>query len=151
MISLSNLKPAKGAVKKRKRIGRGPGSGHGKTAGRGENGQKSRTGYASKRGFEGGQMPLVRRLPKRGFTNKFRKEFNIVNLESIDITGLNEMKIEDFFEKKLAKNKRLKIKILGNGNLSRKIDIHAHKFSKSAVEKIEKSGGKAIVIKGEMR
>jgi large subunit ribosomal protein L15 len=151
MISLSNLKPAKGAVKKRKRIGRGPGSGHGKTAGRGENGQKSRTGYAAKRGFEGGQMPLVRRLPKRGFTNKFRKEFNIVNLESIDITGLNEMKIEDFFEKNLAKNKRLKIKILGNGNLSRKIDIHAHKFSKSAVEKIEKSGGKAIVIKGEMR
>lgn len=149
MITLSNLKPTSGAVKKKKRVGRGPGSGHGKTAGRGMNGQKSRTGYSMKRGFEGGQMPLIRRLPKRGFTNKNRKEFNIVNLESIDITGLNELKIEDFFERRLAKNKRLKIKILGNGDLSRKIDIHAHKFSRTAVEKIEKSGGKAIVIKGE--
>lgn len=149
MITLSNLKPTKGAVKKKKRVGRGPGSGHGKTAGRGMNGQKSRTGYAMKRGFEGGQMPLIRRLPKRGFTNKYRKEFNIVNLESIDITGLNEVKIEDFFEKKLAKKRSLKIKILGNGDLSRKIDVHAHKFSRTAVEKIEKSGGKAIVIKGE--
>lgn len=151
MITLSNLKPTRGAVKKRKRVGRGPGSGHGKTAGRGMNGQKSRTGYSMKRGFEGGQMPLVRRLPKRGFTNKHRKEFNIVNLESIDTTGLNELKIEDFFEKKLARNRRLKIKILGNGDLSRKIDVQAHKFSRAAIEKIEKSGGKAIVIKGELR
>lgn len=146
MITLSNLKPAKGAVKKRKRIGRGPGSGYGKTAGKGMNGQKSRSGYSRKRGFEGGQMPLLRRVPKRGFTNIFKKEYNIVNLDSIEKSGLDEIKLEDFFEKRLARNKRAKIKILGDGELNRKVKVHAHKFSKTALEKIEKVGGKAISL-----
>jgi large subunit ribosomal protein L15 len=149
MITLSNLKPAKGAIKKRKRIGRGQGSGYGKTAGRGMNGQKSRSGYSRKRGFEGGQMPLVRRVPKRGFTNIHRKEYNVVNLDSIEKIGLTKMELDDFYKKKLAKNRRLGIKILGNGEVSRKIEIHAHRFSKSAIDKIEKKGGQAIVIQGE--
>lgn len=149
MITLANLKPAKGAIKKRKRIGRGPGSGYGKTAGRGMNGQKSRSGYARKRGFEGGQMPLVRRVPKRGFTNIFRKEYNIVNLDSIERIGLEEIKYDDFFETRLARESGKKIKILGNGELTRKVKIHAHKFSESALEKIKKSGGEAIIIEGE--
>jgi large subunit ribosomal protein L15 len=149
MISLANLKPAKGAIKKRKRVGRGPGSGLGKTAGRGMNGQKSRSGYSKKRGFEGGQMPLVRRIPKRGFTNIFKTEYNIVNLDTIEKCGLDEIKVENFFETKIAKNKRGKIKILGNGELKRKVTIHAHKFSKSALEKIKKSGGTAIFLEGE--
>lgn len=146
MITLSNLKPAKGAVKKRKRIGRGPGSGFGKTAGKGMNGQKSRSGYSRKRGFEGGQMPLLRRVPKRGFTNIFKKEYNIVNLDSIEKSGLDEIKLEDFFDKRLARNKKAKIKILGDGELKRKVKVHAHKFSKTALEKIEKVGGKAISL-----
>jgi large subunit ribosomal protein L15 len=146
MITLANLKPAKGAVKKRKRVGRGTGSGYGKTAGKGMNGQKSRSGYSRKRGFEGGQMPLLRRVPKRGFTNVFRKEYNIVNLDSIERSGLDEIKPEDFFEKRLVRNKRAKIKILGDGELKRKVKIHAHRFSKTALEKIEKVGGKAIFL-----
>ncbi len=149
MITLANLKPAKGAVKNRKRVGRGPGSGFGKTAGRGMNGQKSRSGYSRKRAFEGGQMPLVRRIPKRGFTNIFRTEYNIVNLESIEKIDLKEIKEEDFFERRLARNKRLKIKVLGNGDFSRKVKIHAHRFSKTALEKIEKSGSEAIIIGGK--
>jgi large subunit ribosomal protein L15 len=149
MITLANLKPAKGAVKKRKRIGRGPGSGYGKTAGRGMNGQKSRSGYARKRGFEGGQMPLVRRIPKRGFTNKFRTEYNVINLNSIERLEINEIKLEDYFDKRLARKKQLKIKILGDGELTRKVKVHAHKFSRVAKEKIEKNGGQAILIGGE--
>ncbi|MCP5050127.1 MAG: 50S ribosomal protein L15 [bacterium] len=145
-MTLANLKPTEGAVKKRKRIGRGPGSGYGKTAGRGMNGQRSRSGYSRKRGFEGGQMPLTRRVPKRGFTNIFKTEYNIINLDVIEKTGLDELKIEDFFEKKLAKNANGKIKILGNGSLTRKVHIHAHKFSKSALEKIKEVGGDATVI-----
>jgi large subunit ribosomal protein L15 len=146
MITLANLKPAKGAIKKRKRIGRGPGSGYGKTAGRGMNGQKSRSGYSRKRGFEGGQMPLTRRVPKRGFTNIFKTEYNIINLDIIEKTGLDEIKIEDFFEKKLAKNNNGKIKVLGNGTITRKVHIHAHKFSKSAVEKIKEAGGEVTIV-----
>lgn len=146
MITLANLKPAKGAIKKKKRIGRGPGSGYGKTAGRGMNGQKSRSGYSRKRGFEGGQMPLSRRVPKRGFTNIFRKQYNIINLDTIEKTGLDEIKIEDFFERKLAKKSQAKIKILGNGTLTRKVHIHAHKFSKSALEKIKEAGGEVTVL-----
>ena len=149
MITLDNLKPAKGAIKKRKRIGRGPGSGYGKTAGRGMNGQKSRSGYSRKRGFEGGQMPFIRRIPKRGFTNIFKTEYNIINLDSIEKTGLKEIKYEDFFEKSLARKKRKKIKILGSGELTRKVKIHAHKFSKSAIDKIKKNGGEIIVLEGE--
>lgn len=146
MITLANLKPADGAVKKRKRVGRGPGSGTGKTAGRGMNGQKSRSGFSRKRGFEGGQMPLVRRIPKRGFTNIFKTQFNIINLDIIEKVQMDEIKIEDFFEMKLAKNMRGKIKILGNGTLTRKVHVHAHKFSKSAVDKIKEAGGEITVI-----
>jgi len=149
MITLSNLKPAKGATKNRKRVGRGPGSGFGKTAGRGMNGQKSRSGYSRKRGFEGGQMPLVRRVPKRGFTNIFKKEYNIINLESIERTGLEEITYDDYFKKKLARKSGGQVKILGNGDLTRKIKIHAHKFSETALEKIKNSGGEAIIIGGE--
>lgn len=149
MISLANLKPAKGAIKQKKRVGRGPGSGHGKTAGRGMNGQKSRSGYSRKKGFEGGQMPYIRRVPKRGFTNKFKKKYNVVNLTSIEKCGLKEIKIEDYFEIRLARMKRLQIKILGNGELNRKVKVHAHKFSKSAIEKIKKSGGQVIFFEGD--
>jgi large subunit ribosomal protein L15 len=149
MITLANLKPAQGAMKKRKRIGRGPGSGYGKTAGRGMNGQKSRSGYSKKRGFEGGQMPLSRRVPKRGFTNIFKKQYYIINLDTIEKTGLKEIKYEDFFEKKLIRVnsvKGIKIKILGNGTLTQKVHIHAHKFSKSAVEKIKHAGGEITIL-----
>ncbi len=149
MITLSNLKPAKGSVKKRKRVGRGPGSGYGKTAGRGMNGQKSRSGYSRKRAFEGGQMPLVRRIPKRGFTNIFREEYNVVNVCDLEKLGLNEVTIEILIEKKLIRNKNLKVKILGNGELTKKVKVSAHKFSKSAVEKIEKNGGEAVVLSGD--
>lgn len=148
MITLANLKPAKGATKNRKRVGRGPGSGLGKTAGRGMNGQKSRSGYSRKRGFEGGQMPLVRRVPKRGFTNIFKKEYNIINLESIERSGLEEITYEDYFKTKLARKAGAEVKILGDGELTRKIKVHAHKFSEAALEKIKNSGGEAIVIGG---
>lgn len=146
MITLANLKPAEGAVKKKKRIGRGPGSGFGKTAGKGMNGQKSRSGYSRKRGFEGGQMPLVRRIPKRGFTNIFRTEYNVVNLDKLEALGLEEVTLADYYTKRLVRNKTLKIKILGDGEITKKIKIHAHKFSKSALEKIEKVGGEAIIL-----
>lgn len=146
MITLANLKPATGAVKKKKRVGRGPGSGLGKTAGRGMNGQKSRSGYSRKRGFEGGQMPLSRRVPKRGFTNIFKKQFNIINLDTIEKSGLDEIKPEDFFEKGMARNSSGMIKILGNGELTRKVHIHAHKFSKSAMEKIKEAGGEVTIL-----
>jgi len=150
MITLANLKPAKGAIKKRKRVGRGQGSGTGKTAGRGMNGQKSRSGYSSKRGFEGGQMPLSRRVPKRGFTNIFKIRYNVINLDEIEKSRLEEIKYEDFFEQKIVRCnivKSPKIKILGNGKLTRKVHIHAHKFSKTAVEKIKKTGGEITILK----
>ena len=149
MISLSNLKPAKGAVRNRKRVGRGPGSGHGVNAGRGNNGQKSRSGYSHSRGFEGGQMPLVRRLPKRGFTNIFKKQFNIVNLGELDKLGLAEITIQDYFDKNLARKRGADIKVLGDGKLTRKMKIQAHQFSQAALDKIKKSGGQAVVYQGE--
>jgi len=146
MIDLSNLKPAPGAIKKKFRVGRGPGSGNGKTAGRGMNGQKSRSGYAHKRGFEGGQMPLTRRVPKRGFVNIFRVELNTVNLDVLEASGLDEIRLEDFFEQRLARDRKALVKVLGRGELKRKITVHAHYFSKSAREKIEKAGGQVIVL-----
>lgn len=149
MISLSNLKPAKGAVKNRKRVGRGPGSGHGVNAGRGNNGQKARSGYQHSRGFEGGQMPLVRRLPKRGFTNIFKKQFNIVNLGDLDKLGLAEITIQDYFDKNLARKRGAAIKVLADGKLTHKIKIQAHQFSQAALDKIKKAGGQAIVYQGE--
>jgi large subunit ribosomal protein L15 len=149
MISLSNLKPAKGAVRKRKRVGRGPGSGNGVTAGRGSNGQKARSGYSHSRGFEGGQMPLIRRLPKRGFTNIFKKQFNVVNLGDLDKLGLTEIKIQDYFDKNLARKRGAGIKVLADGKLTHKIKIQAHQFSQAALNKIKKAGGQAVVPQGE--
>jgi len=149
MISLSNLKPAKGAVRNRKRVGRGPGSGNGVTAGRGSNGQKSRSGYSHSRGFEGGQMPLVRRLPKRGFTNIFKKEFNIINLGDLEKCKQAEFKIQDYFDQNLARKRGAAIKVLADGKFTRKMKIQAHQFSRAALEKIQKAGGEAIVYKGD--
>jgi large subunit ribosomal protein L15 len=129
------------------------GSGMGKTSTRGHKGQRSRTGSSMMRGFEGGQMPLHRRLPKRGFTNIFRTEYTVVNLDRIAETILDlkvtEIGLDDYKKLGLASNKKALIKILGSGELKAAVTIHAHKFSKSAAEKIAKAGGKAVVVGGE--
>ena len=143
--NLSNLRAPKKANVGRKRVGRGMGSGMGKTSARGHKGQGSRSGFSLMRGFEGGQMPLHRRLPKRGFTNIFRTEYAIVNLERIAEVGAAEIGLEDYLKLGLVAKKRVLIKVLGSGELKKAITIHAHKFSKSATEKIEKAGGKAVV------
>ncbi len=145
-MSLSNLHPAPGSRKDRKRRGRGPGSGLGKTSGRGSKGQLAGTGYARKRGFEGGQMPLHRRIPKRGFTNIFKKEYAVVNLDRLEKIGKEEILPKDLVEAGVIKRERDSIKILGSGSLSAPKIIHAHKFSQSAIKKIEEKGGKAILI-----
>jgi len=145
-MNLSNLHPAKGSRKNRKRVGRGPGSGMGKTSGRGSKGQKAIAGYSSKRGFEGGQMPLHRRLPKRGFTNIFRKEYSEVNLDRLEKITKKVVKLKDLKEAGIIKKESERVKILGRGKISSSMTIHAHKFSRSALEKIEKAGGKVIVI-----
>lgn len=140
-MKLNEIGPAKGATKKPKRIGRGPGSGHGKTSTRGHKGHKARSGFRNKLGFEGGQMPLARRLPKRGFTNIFKTEYEIVNLAVLSKFEANTEITPAFLkEKGVIKGKR-KIKILGNGELSVPLTIKAHKFSKSAREKIMKAKG----------
>ena len=147
MLSINTLKPAKGANRSKKRVGRGMGSGHGKTATRGSNGQLSRSGASIRPGFEGGQMPLHRRLPKRGFNNIFRKEYQAVNLDRL--AGFEaDAKIDPaaMKERGLVKNLRSEIKVLGGGELKHAIHVRAHKFSKSAVEKIEKAGGSIEVI-----
>lgn len=145
-MSLSNLHPASNSKKNRKRRGRGPGSGLGKTSGRGHKGQKSVTGYSRKRGFEGGQMPLHRRIPKRGFTNIFRKEYAEINLDRLEKIKKDELDLKDFVEAGMIKNESEEVKILGRGNLSSSKTIHAHRFSQSARKKIEESGGKVILI-----
>ncbi len=145
-MKLSELKAAPDSRKGRKRIGRGTGSGSGKTSGRGQKGQKSRSGGNPHPWFEGGQMPLYRRLPKRGFTNIFKKEYEIVNLAQ-----LVSLKGEDPITPEVMKKRGIirkvgSVKILGNGELSHSVTVHAQKFSRSAAEKIEKSGGKVIII-----
>ncbi|HEY6844971.1 MAG TPA: 50S ribosomal protein L15 [Terracidiphilus sp.] len=148
--NLSNLRAPRKANTGRKRVGRGMGSGMGKTSTRGHKGQGSRTGSSLMRGFEGGQMPLHRRLPKRGFTNIFRTEYTVVNLDRIvaqtDGKKVSEIALEDYKKLGLASSKNALIKILGSGELTTAMTIHAHKFSRSAVEKIEKAGGKAVVL-----
>ena len=144
--NLSNLRAPKKANTGRKRVGRGMGSGMGKTSTRGHKGQRSRSGSHMMRGFEGGQMPLHRRLPKRGFTNIFRTEYTVVNLDRIAELGVTEIALEDYKKLGLSSSKKARIKILGSGELSTAIIIHAHKFSKSAVDKIEMAGGKALVL-----
>jgi large subunit ribosomal protein L15 len=146
-ISINNLQPAKGANRKSKRVGRGIGSGHGKTATRGYNGQLSRAGTSVRPGFEGGQMPLYRRLPKRGFTNIFRKEFAVVNVADLACFEAGT-KVDPAVLKAKGLIKSLKdgLKVLGDGELPLALTVCAHKFSKSAAEKIEKAGGVAEVI-----
>jgi large subunit ribosomal protein L15 len=144
--NLSNLRAPKKANTGRKRVGRGMGSGMGKTSTRGHKGQRSRSGSRMMRGFEGGQMPLHRRLPKRGFTNIFRTEYTVVNLDRIAELAVTEIGIDDYKKLGLASSKKALIKILGSGDLTSAMTIHAHKFSKSAIEKIEKAGGKAVVL-----
>ena len=148
-MDLSNLKPAEGSVKKRKRIGRGEGSGKGGTSTRGHKGQKSRSGYSKKIGFEGGQMPLQRRVPKFGFKNLNRVEYKAINIADLQILAdkknLDVIDVEAFVNAGLAKNKDL-IKILGNGNLDRKIEVKAHAFSKSAIAAIEAANGTAVKL-----
>jgi large subunit ribosomal protein L15 len=147
MLSVNTLKPAHGANRKNKRVGRGMGSGHGKTAARGYNGQLSRAGSSMRAGFEGGQMPLHRRLPKRGFTNIFRKEFIVVNLEKLAVFEAGAKVDPEILKSKgMIKNLRDGLKILGVGELPHALHVRAHKFSKSAVEKIQKAGGTIEVI-----
>ena len=145
-MKLSELEATLGSRKNRKRVGRGTGSGTGKTSGRGENGQKSRSGGKPHPWFEGGQMPLYRRLPKRGFTNIFRKEFDIVNVSQLAALDIGGPITPNILKEKGLIRKVDSVKILGNGELSEAVTVHAQKFSRSAVEKIEKSGGKAVTI-----
>ncbi|MFC4665117.1 50S ribosomal protein L15 [Falsiporphyromonas endometrii] len=145
-MDLSSLKPAEGSVKTRKRIGRGPGSGLGGTSTRGHKGQKSRSGYKKKLGFEGGQMPIQRRLPKFGFNNINRVEYQAVNLDSLQALAekqnLTKITVEDMVAAGLAKKNDL-VKVLGNGELKTKVDVVANAFSKTAEEAITKLGGTA--------
>ncbi|HSR11362.1 MAG TPA: 50S ribosomal protein L15 [Thermodesulfobacteriota bacterium] len=146
-MKLSELKPPKGAKKKRKRIGRGEGSGHGGTSTKGHKGLKARSGGTRSPGYEGGQMPLQRRLPKRGFRNPFRKEWEVVNLKSL--AGFPDGAVVDVESLKasgLVKKSDLGVKILGDGEISRPLTVRAHGFSLSAKRKIEAAGGKAEVI-----
>jgi large subunit ribosomal protein L15 len=145
--NLSNLRPPKGATSNKKRVGRGMGSGMGKTSTRGHKGQRSRSGSRMMRGFEGGQMPLHRRLPKRGFTNIFRVEYQVINLERLVELGEKNITPELLVKHGLADKNDL-IKILGDGELKSALTVLAHKFSKSAQEKIAKAGGKAEVVGG---
>ncbi len=145
--NLSTLRPPKGATANRKRIGRGMGSGMGKTSTRGHKGQGSRSGSRMMRGFEGGQMPLHRRLPKRGFTNIFRTEYQVVNLDRLAALGEKNITPELMVKSGLAGKNDL-IKVLGDGELKSALTVQAHKFSKSAQEKIAKAGGKAELIGG---
>ena len=144
--NLSNLRAPKAANSNKKRVGRGMGSGLGKTSGRGHKGQRSRSGSRMMRGFEGGQMPLHRRLPKRGFNNIFRTEYTPVNLDRINELGQKEVTPEVLKKARLVKGKNALIKVLGDGELKSAITVHAHKFSKSAQEKISKAGGKAEIL-----
>ena len=147
-MGLHNLKPARGSTSTRKRVGRGPGSGLGKTSGRGEKGQKSRSGHKRKLGFEGGQMPLHRRVPKRGFTNaRFRTEYSVVNLERLEVFDAGTIVTPDMLLKRgIIKKLKDGLKVLGDGTLSKPLTVRAHKFSAKAQERITGVGGKAEVL-----
>jgi large subunit ribosomal protein L15 len=150
MAELHDLKPAPGSHREPKRLGRGPGSGTGKTAGRGGKGQSARTGYKRKRGFEGGQMPLHRRLPKRGFTNFTRVEYQVVNLR--DLAGVEgDVTPESLKAAGLIASLKRPVKVLGDGELGGRVTVSAHAFSKSAREKIEAAGGSATVLEIAVR
>jgi large subunit ribosomal protein L15 len=152
MLGLHNLKPAKGAVKNKKRLGRGPASGQGKTAGRGHKGQKSRSGYSSREGFEGGQMPLQRRLPKRGFTNIFKKEWVEVNISTLekrfdaDVEITPDALVEAGICSKRDVSASAGVVVMGKGDLTKAFKISAHRVTKGAREKIEKAGGSVTIV-----
>jgi large subunit ribosomal protein L15 len=145
-MNLSGLKPPAGQTRPKKRVGRGMGSGTGKTSGRGHKGQKAVSGFGQKRGFEGGQMPLHRRLPKRGFTNIFKKQFAIVNLGRLDKLEGDTFNVDNLTALGVIHKLGDGLRVLGAGELTRAITVEAHHFSKSAAEKIAKAGGKAQVI-----
>jgi len=148
-MELSNIEVSKGANRSKKRRGRGSGSGHGKTACRGHKGLKSRSGGhgGPRLGFEGGQMPLARRIPKRGFNNKFKKEFQIVNISDLNKFRKDTVVSRDeLLKENLVKDPKISVKILGDGEITKPLTIKANSFSKSAVEKIEKAGGKTEII-----
>ncbi|MDP2892135.1 MAG: 50S ribosomal protein L15 [Bacillota bacterium] len=146
-MKLHELTPAKGSTRRPRRVGRGPGSGLGKTSGRGHKGQKARSGGGVRPGFEGGQMPLVRRLPKRGFTNIFAKTYAIVNVATLDkLENGTTVTPELLMEKRIVRKMGNGIKILGNGELTKKLTVKAHKISEAARKKIEKAGGSVEVI-----
>jgi len=149
-MNLSNLHAPRKATEKRKRVGRGMGSGMGKTSTRGHKGQRSRSGSRIMRGFEGGQMPLHRRLPKRGFTNIFKTEYEVVNLERLASLGESEITPELLRKAGVVSSRKSLVKVLGQGELSSAITVRAHKFSKSAQEKIEKAGGKVEVVSSQL-
>ena len=142
-MNLSSLRPPRGQKHAVKRLGRGMGSGHGKTSGRGHKGQRSRSGSRSKRGFEGGQMPFQRRLPKRGFTNIFRKRYAIVNLAQIAQLGEKTVSPDVLLKLGVIKSVHDGLKVLGNGKITAAVSVSAHRFSQSAMDKITKAGGKA--------
>lgn len=146
-MDLGSLKYAPGSIKKRKRIGRGQGSGYGGTSGKGHKGQRSRSGSKIRPWFEGGQMPLQRRVPKRGFTNIFKKQFQIVNVKDLErVKKAKEITPEVLFDSGVISKKNIRVKILGEGEVKKAIDVSAHAFSASAKEKIEKAGGKVVVL-----
>ncbi|SDZ84718.1 LSU ribosomal protein L15P [Desulfuromusa kysingii] len=146
-MDLSNLKPASGSTKNRKRIGRGPGSGTGKTSGKGHKGQNARSGGGVKPGFEGGQMPLQRRIPKRGFVSRNRKIYNLVNLRDLEnFDSGTVVDLELYGKSGLVVGLKDGIKILADGELTKSLTVYAHKFSKSATAKIEAAGGKVEVL-----
>jgi large subunit ribosomal protein L15 len=149
-MNLETLRPSKGATKNRKRRGRGVGSGQGRTGGRGNKGQKSRSGYSGRPGFEGGQMPLQRRVPKRGFTNIFRKEYSFINVATLGkrFDSGDTVSPVEIRAKGLVKHLRDGLKVLGNGEIDRKLTVRAHAFSEGARQKIEAAGGTCEVIPG---
>lgn len=146
-MELHTLRPAKGAKRTRRRVGRGPGSGHGKTAGRGHKGQKSRTGYSRRDGFEGGQMPLVRRIPKRGFTNIFRVSYQVVNLRDLErvFEAGETVTPELLADRGLVRRGKHLVKVLATGELTKSLVVEAHRFSASAKSAIEGAGGRCEV------
>ena len=149
-MGLNNLKPAEGSKFNRKRVGRGPGSGLGKTSGRGNKGAQSRSGYKYRRGFEGGQMPLHRRVPKRGFNNIFRTEYDVVNLDQLEklFDKGATVTVDALRERGIVSSRTARVKVLARGEISKALTVHAHKFSGKAAEKIAAAGGRAETLQG---
>jgi large subunit ribosomal protein L15 len=145
-MNLGKLKFKSGSKKKNKRIGRGPGSGHGKTSCKGHKGQKARSGAKFRAWFEGGQMPLQRRLPKRGFTNIFKKNYQVLNLSDLESVKEKSISPDVLYQKRIVRKRHVPVKILGNGEIKKSVEVQAHAFSKTAIEKIEAAGGKAIQL-----